>query len=107
MTLKVPRFMAVDMASEIYGISGIDIVSRRRHHHLIAARSLAIWAMRQEPAHSYPAIGRALGDRHHTSIINLHRKAKRLCERDPVFRQNCARILDRYLELKGVDHASR
>jgi chromosomal replication initiation ATPase DnaA len=92
--------MAAAVACEIYGIDGIDLVSRRRHRHLIAARALAIWAMRQEPAHSYPAIGRTLGDRHHTSIMNLHRKAERLRQCDPAFRLHCARVLGRYLELK-------
>ncbi|MDE1917641.1 MAG: hypothetical protein KGJ57_18320 [Sphingomonadales bacterium] len=102
----IPAALAMSMACRLYGTDLLDLVSKRRQHPLVMARALAIWAMRLDTPRSYPAIGRVLGDRHHTSILSLHRKAEKLCAADPAFRRDCARVLGRYLEMKGMDHAS-
>lgn len=102
----IPQALAMGMACRLYGITPLELVAHRREPNLIQARALAIWAMRQDGAHSYPAIGRTL-ERDHSSIINLHRKAERLRQSDPAFRRNCASVIDRHHELKGMDHASR
>lgn len=53
------------------------IRSRQRHPVLTEARAAAVRALRAE-GFSWPEIGRALGGRHHTSVMWLARR----CERD-------------------------
>lgn len=50
------------------------LLSRQRHPKLTAARCAAVRALRSE-GFSWPEIGRALGCRHHTTVMWLERRA--------------------------------
>ncbi|RIV82975.1 hypothetical protein D2V17_14330 [Aurantiacibacter xanthus] len=81
----------IALVCEAYGIDEHELLSYRRKAILVHSRALAVWLLRTcEPAFSYPTIGRHLGGRHHTTIINLHRMAIRLRLEDLQFAALCA-----------------
>lgn len=62
-----------------HGISITDLCSDRHVPHLVIARDEAAYRCRFETRHSYPRIGRALGNRHHsTVIVAVRRHAARM-----------------------------
>lgn len=60
----------VEAVSRAYGIPVKEIVSRARSRHIVIARQHAVWLLRKETGLSLPQIGRALGDRDHTTMIH-------------------------------------
>lgn len=58
----------IELASQFFGVSVVDIVSPRREARLVEARHIAMYAIRDLMPRSYPEIGRAFGGRDHTSI---------------------------------------
>lgn len=74
------------------GIGPTELVSQRRHAHLVVARALFVCCVRwSSELASYPLIGRWL-HRDHSTIIALKRKADALLEREAEFRA----IFDRW-----------
>lgn len=86
----------------LWDVEQNDMFSHRRAERLVHARALVVWMLRTDPAGavSYPKIGRALGNRDHTTIINLHRMAIRLRLESAQFAQACAEIAKERKELR-------
>ena len=59
----------ISEVSEKRGVSRDAIISARRNVNLVLARWEVMWRAREETALSLPQIGRALGDRDHTTIL--------------------------------------
>lgn len=57
-----------------YGVSKVDLIGQRRHVSLMVPRFEACWRMKNETTLSYPQIGKMMGGRDHTSILNAVRK---------------------------------
>ena len=53
-----------------HGLTRYDILGHDRRSHVVAARAEAACYLRDK-GRSYPEIGRDLGNRHHTTIMNL------------------------------------
>jgi|GEM_PF-2997554 len=84
-----------------FGITLDSLLSHRRAEQLVVARAFAVWALRSlGQATSYPAIGRALGGRDHTTIINLHQKAIWLRLSDTTFRRHSEELAARFYALR-------
>lgn len=66
-------FLAIELAADRHGVSFAEIVGPRRVKCFVDARSDVAFALRQV-GWSYPRIGRLLGDRDHTTIMNLIRR---------------------------------
>lgn len=72
------------------GVSADDLCGSCRKAELVEARALFVWIVRHSrPRVSYPVIGRWLGGRDHSTIINLHMKAIRLRLDDADFELMC------------------
>lgn len=63
-------------ASLHFGVSAVDIVGSRRFAVLIPPRAAVAYVLRERDGLSYPRIGRALGNRDHTTALHL---VKNLC----------------------------
>lgn len=75
----IGREDALQLAAEAYGLSTIDLISHRRQRELVHARALFVWAcFRFGLSPNYSQLGRFLGGRDHTTIINLREKAEQL-----------------------------
>jgi len=94
--LIVGPFTVIRVVAALYSIEETALLSPRREHLLVEARALATWVLRDVPSEpmSYPKIGRVLGDRHHSTIINLHLMAIRLRLEDPAFARRCSAIAE-------------
>lgn len=63
-----------------YGVSFRDMVSSRRRQNLITPRHVAMYLSRKLTSRSLWYIGRAFGNRHHTTILDAGRKVAALIE---------------------------
>jgi chromosomal replication initiator protein len=68
-----------------YGITGCDLLSRRRHRSLARPRQVAMWLCRQTTPCSLPEIGAAFGGRDHTTVMHAIERVEALLPFDPRF----------------------
>lgn len=77
----------VDAASYYYEVAPADVIGRSRTHRHAAARHMAVWLLRNaNPLLSLPDMGRLLGGRDHTTILNSVQRAEALRLSDAAFR---------------------
>ncbi|MGD9925255.1 MAG: helix-turn-helix domain-containing protein [Pseudorhodoplanes sp.] len=70
----------VEEAADVFGVSVIDLLSKRRDRPVARARQSAMWVAKHLTRHSLPEIGRALGDRCHTTVMHGCRKIESLLD---------------------------
>jgi len=73
----VPRLTIREIAQQVSDASGFslaEICSASRHSNLVVARQFVFWRARHETLLSFPQIGRAIGDRDHTTAIHGYHK---------------------------------
>lgn len=76
----------IRLVVERFGVSKRDILSHRRTAAVVKPRMVACWLMRNFTTMSLPMIGRKLGRRDHTTVLNAVRKIDALRARDAAFR---------------------
>ncbi|HEU4544387.1 MAG TPA: helix-turn-helix domain-containing protein [Jiangellaceae bacterium] len=59
----------IDRVAAHYGITRDELLSRDRHKSIAEARQVAMWLCRELLGMSYPELGRAFGNRDHTTCI--------------------------------------
>ena len=74
------------------GLRSSDLRSERRTAEVSQARQRAMWLAKRMTLRSLPAIGRAFGDRDHTTIMHGIRKVEARLENDPELRAELASI---------------
>lgn len=67
---------------EFYGVKQIDVKSERRNAVIVKPRQAVMFLLRTMTTLSFPAIGRLVGHRDHTTILHGCRKISRLIESD-------------------------
>jgi Bacterial dnaA protein helix-turn-helix len=80
------------------GVKKSDLLSHRRTPDLVGPRHLAMYLARETTDLAYPAIGRLLGDRDHTTILYGSRKVAARMAVDPEFRADVELIAKRIRE---------
>lgn len=60
----------IEEVAEKYGYSVTELKSTQRHRDLVVARHEAMWRCKKETINSLPAIGRAFGNKDHTTVLN-------------------------------------
>lgn len=68
-----------------FGVAMLDITSQRRTKEIVIPKMAAMYLARHMTAVSLPEIGRRMGGRDHTTIMNGVAKTKRRIESDPAF----------------------
>jgi chromosomal replication initiation ATPase DnaA len=79
-----------------YGVSLADILSDRRLAQMVLARHTSIYLARILTQASYPAIGRVIGNRDHTTCLHAVRKVIKRLENDPVLAADIEAIKARF-----------
>lgn len=64
----------VNAAANEYGVTADDIFSNRKSKSIADARSACGFILRHRTQMSFPEIGRALGGKHHTTVMYAVRK---------------------------------
>lgn len=78
--LSVPRNKGMQIIREVcikYNITLEDLISERRHHAIVVPRQEAMYRLCTETDWSLPRIGRALGNRDHTTVLHGRKAYKR------------------------------
>lgn len=65
-----------DVTCDHFGVLRSDILSTRRTAPLVRARHVAVYLCKTQVSRSLPEIGRAFGNRDHTTILHAIRKVK-------------------------------
>lgn len=98
------RHVTVDIiiaaVSAVTGVHRIDILSDRRDEETARARFAALWLATKMIQISTPALGRAFGDRDHTTILYALRRAEELRASDRNFRVGCDTMLGTLLAIE-------
>ncbi len=82
-----------------------ELLGHRKQRHLVEARALFVWLVRHfRPSTSYEAIGCWI-DRHHSSVMNLHRHAVMLRLTNADFEAVCDRFVAQYRATMEVPYA--
>ncbi len=80
------RTLSIDsikrVVANFYGISGDEIIGKRRDRHIVFPRQVAMFIIREETASSLPAIGHAFGGRDHTTVLHSYEKILQDCNDD-------------------------
>ena len=82
---------AVQAAARVFDVTRQEILGADRCHRLCRARWAVMVALRQR-GYSLPRIGRALGDRDHTTVMSGLKRAAAIRAVDPEYDQQCARV---------------
>ena len=89
-TMRAPLTVdtILEAASELFNIPVDQIIGGSRRRNLVEARQIAMYVTRNATDLSYPEIGRAFGDRDHTTVIHAVRKIEHhMTERKEIFDQ--------------------
>ena len=60
--------------AEYYGVTSLDIISKKRKQEIALARQVAMYLMRELTESSYPKIGDSFGGRDHTTVMHSCKK---------------------------------
>ncbi len=66
-----------------FRLSNAELLSKDRHKSVAFARQVAMYLCRQRLKSSFPELGRAFGNRDHTTVMSAVRKVEQLAETDP------------------------
>jgi DNA-binding CsgD family transcriptional regulator len=90
----LPSFEILQTVAKAYSISVDDITGRRRSKDIAEARQLTAYFLRRVNNLSYPAIGRILGGKDHTTAIYSVNKISQEIEARPKFKVFVEGIID-------------
>ncbi len=90
----LPSFEILQTVAKAYNISVDDITGRRRSKDIAEARQLTAYFLRRVNNLSYPAIGRILGGKDHTTAIYSVNKISQEIEARPKFKVFVEGIID-------------
>ncbi|MGD9769826.1 MAG: helix-turn-helix domain-containing protein [Pseudolabrys sp.] len=79
--------MIVEVVSAHTGISKVDLLSSRRFADLCEAREIVYFLARRLTTKSTPQIGRSIGGRDHTTVLNGYARADEKFSSDPEYRE--------------------
>lgn len=102
----VPTVHQVAMtAAQLAYIPPRELLGPGRTDRLARVRFAVAWVARKHHGRSYPEIGRGLGNRDHTSMMNAVKRAEELIQTDPSFYALCETLAKRRRCLT-VEHAT-
>lgn len=89
---KAPRQITakvvIDATADMFGLSPDELCGKSRSRPLVTARQIAMYVLRETTDFSFPAIGRAFGDRDHTTVMHAVAKiAELMRERRTIYEQ--------------------
>ncbi len=75
-----------------FRLSNSELLSKDRHKSVAFARHVAMYLCRQRLGCSFPELGRAFGNRDHTTVMSAVRRVEQLRQRDPQVNAHLAAI---------------
>ena len=94
--------MIIETVSSFYEISRNDLLSNCRRKDIAFPRQVAMYFLREETNASFPAIGKQLGDRDHTTVIHAYKKILKDIEENNQVKSEIATIRQKlYISAKS------
>lgn len=82
-----PRELTIEdiqkVVCEHYGVTLVEMNSKRRTQHIAPVRQCAMYLCRKLTSFSFPVIGDAFGNRHHSTVMHAHETVSRRTKNDP------------------------
>lgn len=91
---RMPALQLVMCVAADFGLSVADVKGRGRSTQFVNARCVITKILRDR-GHSYPVIGRMIGNRDHSTVMNLYRRFDFYCLRDPLVSESYGARRDR------------
>jgi chromosomal replication initiator protein len=66
-----------------FHLTNAELLSKDRHKSVAFARQVAMYLCRQRLKCSFPELGRAFGNRDHTTVMSAVRRVEALRQKDP------------------------
>jgi chromosomal replication initiator protein len=79
------RYLVSDIQGatcQYFGITQIELLSRRRSHDVVIPRQIAMYLCKQLTTRSLPEIGRMFGGMDHTTVLNAVRVIEKRMSKD-------------------------
>jgi chromosomal replication initiator protein len=89
-TTGIPEI--VDAAAQEFGVTRNSLLARNRHPGVSTARQVAMYLARELTDHSYPEIGRGIGNRNHTTVLHAVNRVSSTLRRDQDLQQAVDRL---------------
>jgi chromosomal replication initiator protein len=90
------EYLSVDQVlkavASYYQVKVIDLKSERRHKSIAAPRAVAMYLARKHTKDSYPDLGRAFGNKHHTTVLSACEKVAEKLKTDARLRSEVQAI---------------
>ena len=80
------------VVANYYQVKVADLKSERRHKSISAPRAVAMYLARKHTKDSYPDLGRAFGNKHHTTVLSACEKIQERLKTDPALRSEVQAI---------------
>ncbi|MBK7585189.1 MAG: chromosomal replication initiator protein DnaA [Myxococcales bacterium] len=84
-----------------FRLSNADLLSKDRHKSVAFARQVAMYLCRQRLKCSFPELGRAFGNRDHTTVMSAVRRVEELRAKDPQVNAHLEAIEQRLASSEG------
>lgn len=75
-------------------VTKCDLLSQRRSRHIVFPRQLSMYLSRVCTKYSYPEIGRAHGNRDHTTVLHAVKKIERLIATDARYALEVSKLVE-------------
>lgn len=82
----------VRVVTDFYHIDPQNIYEKTRRKEIVHSRQIIMYLMREDFNESFPAIGRKLGGRDHTTVMHSHSRIKESLEKEPQLVQEIEQI---------------
>lgn len=92
----------ISLVAEEFGVDEARLLGRDRSKDIALPRHIAMYLIREETSQSLPSIGRALGDRDHSTILYGCEKIAGLLDTDDALRRRVMRLRERIYQEAGV-----
>jgi chromosomal replication initiator protein len=79
--------------AEEFGMSLLDLKTRRRNKNIVLPRQVAMYISRQLTELSFPEIGEFFGGKDHTTVLHSYNKIKEVLEKDGVLKNRVEKII--------------
>lgn len=98
--LNIKEGDIISSFAKYFGIDRGVLISPTRKQEIVKARDLTAYLLREHSDLSFPAIGRLLGGRDHSTIIHAYQKIKKLVSKDKEIEKNLEELIGQAKVLK-------
>ncbi len=86
----------INTVAKFYGINSQNILEEKRKQKYVFPRMITAFLMREKLKMSFPAIGKKLGRRDHTTVIHAYKKISKIYKNNEKIKNEIENIIDMF-----------